>query len=158
MPKQRLEGFVTIEATLCYASQVDPEDPGSYTRSGLEVIFRPDADKFRTVTSTDPLSSAFFRRSTYDSEATLRNDAQKWETVLHAERRMLASGLNDPMFDIHYNARSGGGTARGAVKMRYALVITIRSPRTEDLYERVAQTFAGQLEALQPLVDIPVRV
>jgi hypothetical protein len=62
------------------------------------------------------------------------------------------------VFDIHYNARSFGGASQDAQKMHYALVATIRSPRTPDLYDRVLRAYAGQLEALQPIVDIAIQV
>src|SRR5262249_18752605 len=43
LPDAALSGFVRIRVTLCYASHTDPQDPGNYTRSGLDVVFRPDA-------------------------------------------------------------------------------------------------------------------
>jgi hypothetical protein len=66
--------------------------------------------------------------------------------------------LNAPVFDIHYNARSSGGAARDAEKIRYALVVTVRAPRVPDLYDRVVRAYSGQLEVLVPLINIPVRV
>jgi len=157
-PDEYLDGYVTIEATFCYATPIDPQDPGSYTRSGLEVTFRPHVGKFSHDDTTVPRSQPFFRRSDFDTEQVLRNDAQKWETTLHADRRFRGTSLLQPVFDVHYNARSSGGAAKEAKKIRYALVVTVRSPRTPELYDNVLRTYAGQLEALQPIVDIPVRV
>jgi len=157
-PAQTLKGNVTIRATFCYATPVDPEDPGSYTRSGLDVTFRPHAQKFAKDDAVDPASKSFFKRGNFDPERDLRRDAQKWETVLRHQQTFRGTSLNRPVFDIHYNAREGGGPAKHAQHMRYALVVDIVSPRTPDLYDRVSTQFTGQLEALVPLIDIPVQV
>lgn len=157
MPDQALEGFVTLRATFCYATPVDPEDPGNYTRSGLEVTFRPHAGQFNSG-AVDPAPKPFFKRGEFDPERELRRDAQKWETTLHHEQRFRAQSLKDPVFDIHYNAREGGGPSREAERMRYALVVDVLSPRTPHLYDLVSAAFAGRLEALVPLIEIPVRV
>lgn len=158
LPERQLEGRVEVHATFCYATPTDPQDPGSYTRSGLEVTFRPHQTTFTSAESTIPKSASFFRRSDYDTEQTLRNDAQKWETTLNKRKGFLSKSLSGPMFDIHYNARSSGGMARNADKIRYALVVTVRSAKVPDLYDQVARSYAGQLEALNPIVEIPVRV
>jgi hypothetical protein len=157
-PSTGLAGLVSVRATFCYATSVDPEDPGNYTRSGLEITFRPHSAKFAQPGAIDPASKSFFKKTDFDPEHSLRNDAQKWETVLRQEQRFRASSLQDPVFDIHYNAREAGGPARGAERMRYALVVDVSCPRVPDLYDRVSATFAGRLEALVPLVEIPVRV
>jgi hypothetical protein len=44
-PEEQLKGKVKISATLCFASETDPQDPIHYTRSGLEVCFRPHDQK-----------------------------------------------------------------------------------------------------------------
>lgn len=157
VPDETLQGMVDIAATFCYACPTDPADPGSYTRSGLDVTFRPNATKFKEG-SIEPVPKPFFRRSEFDNEQTLRRDAHKWETTLHANKRLRGASLNRPVFDIHYNARSSGGPARHAEKIRYALVVTIASTKTADLYDRVLVKYAGQLEVLRPLVEIPVQV
>lgn len=153
-----LAGNVTIGATFCYATPTDPQDPGSYTRSGLEVTFRPHIGRFARPDSTVPQSKPFFRKTDFDNEHVLRNDAQKWETTLHATHSFRGTSLLQPVFDIHYNARSSGGAARDADKIKYALVVTVRSARTPNLYDAVLRTYAGQLEALLPIIEIPVRV
>ena len=157
-PTQTLKGNVTIRATFCYATPVDPADPGSYTRSGLEVTFRPHAQKFAKDDAVDPTSKPFFKRGHFDPERDLRRDAQKWETVLHHEQTFRGTSLNRPVFDIHYNAREGGAPAKHAERMRYGLVLDVISLRTPDLYDRVSTQFIGQLEALLPLIDIPLQV
>lgn len=158
MPSAALPGMVTIAATLCYATKTDPQDPGSYTRSGLEVTFRPHSGRFSRANSSDPKSASFFKKVDFETEQALRSDAQKWETTLHARTRKRASSLSTPVFDIHYNARTSGGTAREADKIKYALVVTVRAPRVANLYDEVVRAYSGQLEVFAPIIEIPVRI
>lgn len=156
MPSGPIEGMVELRASFCYATPVDPEDPSNYTRAGLEVTFRPHAEKYAKDGAIDPKSASFFKSSQFDPEHTLRQGAQKWETVLHHEQRFRASSLRRPVFDIHYNARSGGAPTGQAKPMRYALVIDVVSPKTPDLYDQVSAAFAGQLEVMVPQIELPV--
>lgn len=157
LPRGPLSGLITIKASFCYATPTDPQDPGSYTRSGLEVVFRPNASKYKGR-ATEPISRSFFQRSDYDSERELRNDGQKWETVMRASQTLQGRSLFRPVFDIHYNARSAGGQAVSAIKMRYALVVSVTTTKRDiDLYDLVTREYAGQLEALQPRIEIPIR-
>ncbi|MGR6092108.1 S8 family peptidase [Brevibacterium sp. CSND-B09] len=158
LPNGRLPGLVTIGATFTFATEVDPEDPGNYSRAGLDVTFRPDDEKFARADSVDPKSRSFFKRTDYDSEKELRNDGQKWETTLSNWTRMQGKGLHNPVFDIHYNARENGGSPRTPRPIPYALVVDVKSPQTADLYDKVLRTYPGIIEAIQPVVDLPVRV
>lgn len=158
IPDDPLVGFVNLGATFCFATATDPQDPGSYTRSGLEIVFRPHAAKFANDDATVPKSTPFFRRAAFRTEQEQRSDVQKWETTLHAAQRFRPASLLNPVFDIHYNAREAGGPAHDPERIRYALVVTLRAPRVPDLYDRVVRAYAGQLEALLPVVEIPVRV
>lgn len=157
-PPESLNGRVRMSATFTYATSIDPQDPGSYTRSGLGVTFRPHSQKFAKEDAVDAKPASFFKKSAYDTEGTLRRDAQQWETVLHREQGFLGSSLHDPVFDVHYNARTGGGEAQHPERIRYALVVTIESPKTPDLYDHVLRTFAGRLEALQPVIELPIQI
>lgn len=70
---------------------------------------------------------------------------------------MQAAGLRNPVFDVHYNARIGGRNAKAADKIPYALLITVSSNKTRDLYNKILQRYPTILEALKPVVEIPVR-
>ncbi|CAH0179718.1 hypothetical protein SRABI44_01997 [Microbacterium foliorum] len=158
LPPTQLEGNVKIGATFTYATETDPEDPGNYSRPGLDTTFRPHDQRFENEDAIDPSPRSFFRRTAFDSEGTLRRDAQKWETTLNRVETMRGSGLRNPVFDVHYNARLHGGDARSPRAIPYALVVTVESRRTVDLYDRVVRAYAGRLEALQPVIELPVRV
>jgi hypothetical protein len=103
-------------------------------------------------------SSHFFQaKDVFVDESELRADAHKWETTLHKRRSMRASGLRNPVFDVHYNARMGGRNSMGADKIPYALVITLNSRNTRDVYNKILQRYRTILEPLEPLIKIPIR-
>lgn len=158
IPSEPMSGMVEITATFCFATPTDPQDPLNYTRSGLEVRFRPHDQKRKDPSQIHPDSSHFFQAKDVSVEETdLRADAHKWETTLHKTRTMRASGLRNPVFDVHYNARVGGRNAVGADKIPYALVISIESRKTRDLYNKILQRYRTILEPLRPIIEIPIR-
>ena len=159
LPEEELLGYVYIRATFCYATETDPDHPGNYTRSGLEIVFRPHDRMFdpKADSPMHPKSASFFQLKEFSSERELRRDAHKWETTLHREVRKRGSSLQNPMFDIHYNARESSAPAETSDKIPYALVITVRSARTRDLYDRIVRRYPNQIRPLVPVVQIPVR-
>jgi hypothetical protein len=159
MPARELRGLVTITATITYAAPIDPAHSGAYTRAGLDVIFRPHSGRIAVERgATVAQSSPFFQASQYSEEDERRRDAHKWETVLSRSRRMRGSSLQAPAFDIHYNARYAGADAPSANRVRYAAVITVDAPREPEIYNEIVTHYAGTLEPLLPVVDIPLRV
>lgn len=159
IPPEPMIGMVDITATFCFATPTDPQDPLNYTRSGLEVRFRPHDQKRKSPEQAHADSSFFFQAKDVSiEEADLRADAHKWETTLHKNRAMRARGLRNPVFDVHYNARIGGRNAVSADKIPYALVITIESKKTSNLYDKILQRYPTILEPLRPVVEIPIRI
>lgn len=157
LPKKQLQGKVTITATFCYASKVDPQDASAYTKAGLGVTFRPDADKFEHG-AINPKSRTFFSQSEYLTEPELRSDLGKWETVLHASDIFRGSTLNKASFDIHYGARdSGGMPTASASKIRYALVITLHAPKHLTIYDDILMNH-DLLIPLQPQISVPIQL
>jgi len=158
MPKDELRGMVSIKATFCFVSKTDPQDPMNYTRSGLEVVFRPHAEKRKSEEQREANTRAFFRpEGLYHTESELRADAHKWETTLHQRRKFRGSTLKDPVFDVHYHSRMGGRKTRGdAGELRYALIITIEANRTYKLYDRVVQRYRTELEQLRPVIQLSI--
>jgi hypothetical protein len=92
------------------------------------------------------------------TQGPLRHDSWKWENCQHAEIRCRGSSLNAPVFDIHFNARSEGHNDTRSQKLKYALVVSVTAKRVPDLYDRVIRRYRTQLEALRPVIEIPVRV
>jgi hypothetical protein len=158
LPASTLHGNVSITATFCYTTAIDPAHPSNYTRGGLEVFFRPNASA-RARDAMHAKTASFFRPGElYSGEDELRRDAHKWETCLHARVTKRGSNLNNPVFDIHYNARVQGQNDRTSNKIPYALIITVEAPSTKDLYDQVVRRYRTLLEPLMPVIQIPVRM
>jgi hypothetical protein len=156
LPMGELVGMVSITATFCFACQTDPHDPSNYTRGGLDVTFRPHAQKFGED-AEHPKSHSFFRQTDYDSERELRHDAHKWETTLHRRCRFKAATLNDPVFDVHFQVRESGQPT-GGERIRYALIITVSAPKVKNLYDRIVQRYQTQLEPIVPVIEVPIQI
>lgn len=158
LPQGGLQGKVHITATFCYATAVDPEHPGNYTKSGLSVFFRPHKGKFKKADDVHATTAPFFQPGhLYPTEQELRADAHKWETCLHRRIGKLAKSLDGPVFDVHFNARSEGRDDASADKIRYALVLTVEAPRVKDLYDRVVRAYRAKLQPLTPIIEVPIR-
>lgn len=156
LPIGELQGTVSLKATFCYASPVDPQDSGAYTKAGLAITFRPHSGKVKPK-AANANSYSFFPSTEFRTEAEQRSDLGKWETVLHAAHNFRGGSLLDPVFDVHYNARDAGGGASGAQKIPYALVITVKAPNHPDLHQDILRAHAV-LESLEPQVTLPIRV
>jgi hypothetical protein len=159
VPDVPFEGMVNVKATLCYATDIDPHHPGNYTRAGLDVTFRPNKSVFKDDKAKHAATKAFFGKNRPRvSEEELRRDAWKWENCLHAENSYRGRSLEGPVFDIHYNARSEGHGTSNAHELKYALIVSVKAKRMVDLYDQIVRRYRGQLEALVPVVEIPVRI
>jgi hypothetical protein len=143
---------IEITATLCFASETDPQDPLHYTRSGIEVLFVEDTTAFRSNGSRKT-QSFFGRDKRFDDELTLRMDAHKWETIVRRKKRKRASSLHDPVFELHHNAREAGRESKSNRAIPYAMVVTIAAPKVPDLYDRVLTQYRV-LQPLRPTVQI----
>lgn len=156
LPENGLNGMVDIKATFCYACPTDPQDSAAYTRAGLDIYFRPHSD-IQKPEKEHPETKSFFSRTVYATEAELRNDFGKWDTVLNGEKRMRGSSLYKPAFDIHYNAREMGAASGTAAKIPYALVITLRAKKHAALYSEILQAYSKILVPIQPKVTVQIQ-
>lgn len=157
LPPQGLKGMVRLTATFCFASPTDPQDAASYTRAGLEIAFRPN-DKKQKGGAQNAETKGFFSRKMFATEQELRSDQGKWETVLHSSKRMRASSLDNPAFDIHYNAREGGAATRNADAIPYALILTVSAPNCPDIYNDILRAYNKTLVQIQPKVNLPIKI
>lgn len=156
IPKGGLKGNVELSATFCYASPTDPQDAASYTRAGLEVVFRPKLSNVKDGKQAAETNS-FFSRKKFATEHELRADQGKWETVMHACVTKRGSSLDKPVFDIHYNARTAGGAAKQPPKIPYALVLTVKAANHPDLYNDILRSYATHLVPIRPKLTVPLR-
>jgi hypothetical protein len=163
MPKDPLVGSVSITATLVIGPETDPEHPSAYTRSGLEVAFRPHSQRHTKKKeggeSKHPKTIAFFSQSNMyaAAEFELRDDGHKWEPCLRASRDFRATSLREPCFDIYYHHREAGAAGAEHHPIPYALVVGVRAPRVPDLYNRIVRQYAHVLVQLKPRLRIGVR-
>lgn len=167
LPNIDLEGMVTITATFCYASPVDPQDASAYTKAGLGITFRPHAEKKPKVKpvpgkKVDPdkqqaKSFSFFPSNEWRTEVEQRTDLGKWETVLHSAHNFRGSSLKGSVFDVHYNARDSGAPLNGSERIPYALVITVEAQRHPDLYQQILDAHVD-LQALVPAANISINI
>lgn len=152
LPLTQLDGAVKITATFCYASPVDIEDAAAYTKAGLGITFRPHVGK---MSGKQVKSRSFFTSTEFRTEQEQRTDLGKWETVLHATDNFRGSSLDQATFDVHYNARDGGGAGTGTELIRYALVVTVEAPKHIDLYDKILAAHS-KLKAIEPKISVPL--
>lgn len=158
----QLSGEVVLSASLVISPEVDPEHPGTYTRSGLEVAFRPHSGKFPKPRdgkqSKHPKTKPFFSGALFgQSEAALRDDGHKWEPCLHRKQTFRATSFLDPCFDIYYHHRESGMKVVDPQPIPYAFVVSLKAPKVTNLYNQVVRAYARQLVPLQPQTRIQLR-
>ena len=159
VPLGAIPGMVSITATLCYATEVDPHHPGNYTRAGLEAAFRPHDQKRKKATQVHADTRSFFGKAQKGlMEEELRRDAWKWENCLHGALRFQGRSLRNPAFDIHYNARLEGRDFAPDKTLSYALVVSVQAKNVSDLYDKIIRRYATLIEPLRPVVEIPITV
>lgn len=150
MPLEPVKGMVKLKATIVFLTETDPQDPGNYTRAGLSVTFRPHSERLAD-NGIDAKTEAFFKKSPYEHEQTLRQSSQVWEPVMKAEKRKVGENLHEPMLDVHYRAREHGGNAKDPSPIPYALVISVEAQADPQLYGKVLQAYAGRVQQLVPV-------
>lgn len=162
MPSAKIKGRVTVSGTLVIAPEVDPEHPSTYTRSGLEVSFRPHSakhsvDKDGRRSRHAKTASFFSAANMYGAaEYEVREEGHKWEPCLRNERPFFPSSLQEPCFDIYYHQRLGGTKPVNSRPIRYALIVTLRAPKVIDLYNQVLRAHAKVLVPIKPRIRIQV--
>lgn len=141
-PNIELKGMVTIRATFCFATDVDAAHPVNYSRNGLSITFRPKGP--------DSSSQPFFSKAKlYETEWQARNDAHKWESTLQREQRFRSGSLENPCFEVVYQARERGRGARVAElkPLPYVLIVTVQVNNTPEVYNAIRQ----QYSVLEPI-------
>ncbi len=163
LPDGNINGKVLLRATLAIAPEVDPENPGTYTKGGLEVAFRPHSMKFsKEKNGKVPMHAKtvpFFSGSQLFgvAEFRLREEGFKWEPCIRQQKSLLGTSLHNPCFDIWFHHREGGNVAKNPQQLPYALVISVIAPKEKDFYNRVVRTYSQILVPLKPKIQIPIR-
>ncbi|WP_252177269.1 S8 family peptidase [Endozoicomonas sp. 4G] len=152
IPKEGIKGKVKIKATCCFSTPVDPQDTSMYTKAGVEITWRPKPKPIK--------SESFFKQKKVATEAELRSDAGKWESVLHAEKTKFGSSLQDPAFEIHYMARDGGDSISGAKAptINYAFIVSLEAPKHSEIFNDILRAYSNVLTEIQPRISTPIPV
>lgn len=151
IPKDGIKGMVRIKATCCFSTSVDPQDTSMYTKAGIEISWRPKKDQ---------KSESFFLQQKKATEAELRRDAAKWETVLHEEKRKKGSSLDSPSFQIHYMARDSGApvSSTKADTIKYAFIVTLEAPKHSSIFNDILDTYSEILSEIKPRVVTDIHI
>lgn len=156
MPEKSVDSMVTVTATICIATETDPQHPLTYTRSGLQIFFRKD--RFDVAPGkTNPKSSGFFKSGLGMPERLIRTDAHQWETVRHHSQRMRGKDLKNPCFDIHFNPREDGHDSSGT-KIPYAMIVSVHAPKVPDIFDQIFRRYRFQLAEMRPQIELPIRL
>lgn len=152
-----LTGPITLKATLVISPEVDIQYPGAYTRSGVEVTFRPHDRKYIQYKdgkiSTHPKTYAFFSKTKVFSGAEYigREDGHKWEpTLKHEELFKKPEQLSNPVFDVYYHYRERAKAANDQQPIPYALLISVKADEMPNLYNQVIRNYASILQPYRP--------
>lgn len=170
---------VRLRWTLTTSVEIDPADAVEYAKAGLEITFRPHANK-RTFTkpgkgahivdvlgdnslaarliadgySASQQPSSETPKLAGKGEAKLREEG-KWETVRQSEKRFDPGRLHRPRLDLTHIAREGGALAYGTQDLNYALFVTLTAEKGVSLYDQVRASFPV-LVPLTAGVDVTV--
>lgn len=158
LPSEGIKGNVSISATCCFTSTVDPQDTGMYTKSGLDISWSPNIDK--TNENGRVKTEPFFKQNTFATEAELRSDAGKWETVLHSKKNKRGSSMKSPYFTIHYGARDSGASATSnkSKKIKYAFVVTLECKNHKEIFTDIIAAYPAVLAAIEPRITTEIQV
>jgi len=165
-PARRMRPATAIAPTsrqVCTYRGVDSVLIHGYTRSGLEVSFRPHSGRFTKPRNGKKPKHAK-TRSFFSSallygkpEIMLREDGHKWEPCLHHEERLRSKSLSEPCFDIYYHHRESGMKVVDPQPIPYAFVVSLKAPKVSTLYNQVVRAYANILVPLQPQTRIHIR-
>jgi hypothetical protein len=170
---------VKLRWTIALAVPTDPRNPVEYTQAGIEVAFRPHAQKF-TFTNRETKDSkkvnvveeageaqrlmaegydfsnlpATRSPTQHRHEARRRRDEAKWETVLHSQLGMRSSSLFRPQLTATYLAREEG-MLTDAPPLEFVMLLTLRAPKGVDLYNATRVNYP-QLTPLR--TELPLRL
>lgn len=153
-----VKGRVTVTATVLIAPQVSPENADAYTRGGLDIVWRPNAERFNlrkdgTKTKHAASKSFFSMKSVFgQGEYKLREDG-KWEPCRKAQIRVQATSLSSPAFDLYHHSRH----EQDEIPVPYAMILGVSAPKVRDLYSQIVRTYSNVLVPLRPRTRVHVR-
>lgn len=150
IPSDGIKGMISIKATCCIACDTDPQDSAMYSKAGITIKWNPQKGK---------ISQSFFKQKSFATEAELRSDAGKWETVLHNQLNKRGSSMDEPAFELHYSARENGADAGSRARpIRYAFLVTIEAPKNQNIFTDILTEYSDILAEIEPQIDLPIQI
>lgn len=185
VPKTLNKGMVDIRWSLALSTATDSAEAGEYSKAGLELTFRPHAEKYsmrRKRPGSDKEESKNVRisdvalvkqmesdgwklsqnpvtkqpRHSSRNEVTKREQG-KWESLWRANTSMQAASLLRPRIDISHLTREGGRITTGKDDIEFSLVVSVTSRANLPVYSDV-QTEFSVLTALPVVTPVTVNV
>ncbi|AWG77379.1 S8 family peptidase [Vibrio parahaemolyticus] len=141
---------LSLDATMCFYTDVDQQHTSSYTKAGIEVTFRPDRHNVKEGASQANTRSLFTKKKILGDEQSLREDAHKWETCFKVHDNIMTKGISMPMFDIRYLTREEGRpiSLKDLKPMNFSLVVTLS---VKDSSCNLYQDILNEYDLLVPL-------
>lgn len=157
-----IDARIGLKWTLVTLVDTDPGDAVEYAKAGLDIVFRPHANK-RSFTKSgertqvvDVVADASTARDLLlagyspsqapasegaplqsKGESVLREEG-KWETVRQARLKRFQRGrLYRPRLDISHISREAGRLAKGTRDLDYALLVSLSAPAGTEMYDAV---------------------
>lgn len=168
-------GRIRMRWTLATSVAVEPTNAVEYVKAGLEIVFRPHANKRSFARkgakrllvdvheeearaaelisdgytpSQEPASETPTVRG--KNEAALREEG-KWETIRVSDQGFKEGRLFRPRLDLSHIAREGGALARSTPDLNYALLVTLRAQPGTPLYDQVRTNFPVLVPVAVPI-------
>ncbi|EGR2039888.1 TPA: S8 family peptidase [Vibrio cholerae] len=135
---------LSLDATMCFYTDVDQQHTSSYTKAGIEVTFRPDRHNVKEGASQAHTRSLFTKKKILGDEQSLREDAHKWETCFKVHDSIMTKGISMPTLDIRYLTREEGQpiSLKDLKPMNFSLVITLSVKESAcNLYQDILNEY-----------------
>ncbi|HGY9614526.1 S8 family peptidase [Vibrio harveyi] len=141
---------LSLDATMCFYTDVDQQHTSSYTKAGIEVTFRPDRHNVKEGASQAHTRSLFTKKKILGDEQSLREDAHKWETCFKVHDNIMTKGISMPTLDIRYLTREEGQpiSLKDLKPMNFSLVVTLS---VQDSKCNLYQDILNEYDLLVPL-------
>lgn len=170
VPSTLNAGKVNIRWSLALSTATDSAEAGEYSKAGLELTFRPHANRFsmrrpkvggkgddtqivdvRDVDLVGQMQADGWKLSvnpvTKQPTRSSRNEVAKreggkWESLWRAETTMRSSSLMAPRIDVSHLTRDGGRITTGTDDIDFSLVVTVTSHANLPVYQAVENEFS----------------
>lgn len=168
-----IDGKAKLRWTVAVLTDVDQLSSDDYTSSSVEIAFYPnrnkytfknepglpldgknqktevvdvskDPDRAQYLLDNDWVQSNFPQtdsaKSQFRTETELREDL-KWDSIDTRQLSKYAKSISEPTFHIH---ALGRGNRNGVKKIKFALILTVETPKTEiDLYTSILNKYSA---------------